>query len=267
METPIWQIQVGDGPLVAAAIHDGDDVRTELHEHIAISPDDRLREQDPHTGTWTSVAPTRIVAHRSRFEVDLNRPREKAVYQTPEDAWGLRVWKNSLDPQVLERSLNAYDEFYADVYHTLERLVLRHGRVVVFDLHTYNHRRNGPNGEHADPKANPEVNIGTGTMDRQRWAPIVERCMNELGACDFHGRKLDVRENVKFKGGNFSRWIHEKFPTTVCSIAIEFKKFFMDEWTGEHDSDQVHSIEYILREAALGVFEELNSFEQSSIES
>lgn len=261
METPIWQIQVGDGPFVAAAIHDGNEVRGELHDHLEISPEDRLREEDPHTGSWTSIASTRIVAHRSRFEVDLNRPREKAVYLAPEDAWGLQVWKRPLNRNLVERSLASYDEFYADVYHTLQRLVLRHGRVVVFDLHTYNHRRNGPNGASADSHENPEINIGTGTMDRERWSPIVERCMQELGACDFHGRKLDVRENVKFRGGNFSKWIHETFPGSVCSIAIEFKKFFMDEWTGQHDADQVSSIESVLHEAALGAMEELGRFE------
>ena len=43
--------------------------------------------------------------------------------------------------------------------------------IVVFDLHTYNHRRNGPDGPPADPAGNPQVNIGTGTMNRDRWAP------------------------------------------------------------------------------------------------
>ena len=32
-------------------------------------------------------------ARRSRFEVDLNRPREEAVYRVPEDCWGLDVWR------------------------------------------------------------------------------------------------------------------------------------------------------------------------------
>ena len=262
MSNPIWQIQFGDGPLVATAVHDGDEVRPELQELFAISPADRLREQDPFTGMWTSVAPTRIVGLRSRFEVDLNRPREKAVYLTPEDAWGLSVWRSELPRDQVERSLAAYDSFYSHVRHLLEDLVQTHGRVVVFDLHSYNHRRQGPDGPLADPEENPEVNIGTGTMDRQRWAPIVDRCINELRAFDYHGRHLDVRENVKFRGGNFPRWIHETFPDTVCSIAIEFKKFFMDEWTGQPDHDHLYTIGQALQRAADAVTEELESIGQ-----
>ncbi len=49
-----------------------------------------------------------------------------------------------------------------------------------------------------------------------------------------HGH-LDVRENVKFKGGRMTRWINENYPEQGCSIAVEVKKIFMDEWTGELD--------------------------------
>ena len=136
-------------------------------------------------------------------------------------------------------------------------------RVVVFDLHSYNHRRQGPDALHADQQQNPEVNIGTGTMDRERWAPIVDRIINELREFDYHDRQLDVRENVKFQGGHFPRWIHETFPDSVCAIAIEFKKFFMDEWTGQPDHDHLSAIGQALQQAAAGVTEELESFEQT----
>jgi hypothetical protein len=46
---------------------------------------------------------------------------------------------------------------------------------VVFDLHTYNHRREGPDTPPAEEVGNPEVNLGTGTMDRRKWAPIIDR--------------------------------------------------------------------------------------------
>lgn len=264
MSNPIWQIQYGDGPLVATAIHDGDDVRPELHEWLAIAPAERLREQDPFTSMWTSIAPTRVVGLRSRFDVDLNRPREKAVYLTPHDSWGLKVWREELPDDVVERSLAAYDSFYTHVRHMLEQLVVKHGKVVVFDLHSYNHRRQGPDTPPADPEENPEVNIGTGTMDRQRWGKIVDRCIDELRAFDYRGRQLDVRENVKFRGGNFPRWIHENFPDSVCAIAVEFKKFFMDEWTGLPDHEHLYTIGQALQRASEGVTEELQSVEQAA---
>jgi hypothetical protein len=50
---------------------------------------------------------------------------------------------------------------------------------------------------------------------------------------------LDVRENVKFKGGELSKWVHRTFPTTGCCLAVEFKKTFMNEWTGALDEAHI----------------------------
>jgi N-formylglutamate amidohydrolase len=257
MDGPVWEIQFGEGPLVAAAIHSGHAVRSELADLLALGEAERRYEEDPFTDAWASVAPTRIVLFRSRFELDLNRPREKAVYRQPEDAWGLRVWKRRLPGAVVERSLAQYDAFYRQVRFLLEGLVERFGRVVVFDLHTYNHRRLGADAPAADPQQNPEVNVGTGTMDRRRWGPVVDRFVAELGDFDFLGRRLDVRENVKFQGGHFSRWIHRTFPHSVCSLAVEVKKFFMDEWTGEVETEPHRAVEQALGAAAAGMLEEL----------
>ncbi len=258
MEGPVWELQLGDGPLVAAAIHQGSALRAELAGLSALDPAQRLYEEDPHTGVWTTIAPTRIVVLRSRFEMDLNRPREKAVYLEPEDAWGLRVWKVRPPEDVIRRSLAQYDLFYRHVELVLRSLVERHRRVVVFDLHSYNHRRSGPGAPADDPLKNPDVNVGTGTIQRQRWGPLVDRLTAELAGFDFLGRRLDVRENVKFEGGWFSRWIHRTFPDSVCSLAIEVKKFFMDEWTGRVDQSQLGALHEALRAAARGVLEALD---------
>lgn len=233
MNQPIFSIQAGDSPLVAAAIHDGSRIRAELHSYLALDGPGRLREEDPHTAVWARIAPTHLIGLQSRFEVDLNRPRPKAVYQTPEDAWGLTVWKENLPDEIVNRSLEGYDAFYTELKKVLIRLVEKHGNFVVYDLHSYNHLRQGVEGPEADPLENPEVNIGTGNMNRQRWAPVVEQFMIDLHTYDFQGRHLDVRENIKFKGGYFSQWIYEQFPDESCVMAIEFKKFFMNEWTGE----------------------------------
>ena len=253
-----WNIQTGNGAVVAAAIHDGHAVRDELVSLFALHEDQRLQEEDPCTGSWTSVADTRIVGPRSRFEVDLNRPREKAVYLLPEDAWGLNVWREPPAAAVIARSLAEYDAFYEEVERVLGDLqrICRH--FVVFDLHTYNHRRDGADGPAAPEAGNPEVNVGTGTMDRQRWDPLVTRFLADLRGVDFLGRHLDVRENIKFKGGHFGRWIHERFPESACCLAIEFKKFFMDEWTGTVDPQQVQAIEQALRATVPGVTQELS---------
>ena len=253
----IWHTEFGDGPLVACAVHDGHAVRSEVAECLRLDDNQRRYEEDPHTAEWTSIAPTRIIAHRSRFELDLNRPREKAVYLTPEDAWGLDVWRCRPDPRVVENSLCMYDDFFAHLRLLLERLVARHGRVVVFDLHSYNHMRNGRGAARDDPRLNPEINLGTGSMDRRRWTPLVERWLTEMRNFDYIGRRLDVRENVRFFGGQLPTWIHQQFPETACALAIEVKKFFMNEWTGELDATQHRAIGEALARAAAGVSDEL----------
>jgi hypothetical protein len=208
---------------------------------------------------WTSIAPTRIVGLHSRFEVDLNRPRDKAVYRSPEDSWGLQVWKQPLPEEVVQRSLAAWDAFYHHIHALLAQLTEQYPRVILLDIHSYNHRRGGPEAAASDAEGNPEVNIGTRSMNRDRWGPIVDRFISELRSFDYNGRNLDVRENVKFFGGHLPTWIHQTFPDNVCAIAIEFKKVFMDEWTGHPDQDQLYAIGQALQSAANGVAEEIGA--------
>jgi len=256
----IWTLTEGDGPLVASAIHAGHELRPELHEYLSLPRADRLREEDPFTDLWTTIAPTRVVATRSRFEVDLNRPRASAVYLEPEDAWGLRVWRRVPTPDVLVRSLAGYDAFYAFLGELLARKVAQHGRFMLFDLHSYNHRRDGPAAEPAPAADNPEVNLGTGTMRRERWSRLVERFQQDLAAFPMPGGgRLDVRENVRFRGGNLSRWVHETFPEAGCALAVEIKKTFMDEWTGEPESSALEALRTALAATVPGVLEELGA--------
>ena len=194
------KISEGQEPVVAAAIHDGHELRPEVAKLVALSESDRLREEDPFTGTWTTIVGTRVIPTRSRFEVDLNRPRAMAVYRTPADAWGLKVWRREPSRETVANSLHQYDQFYAAMHEVLTNVKERCGRFVLLDLHTYNHRRGGPESPPDDPSRNPEVNLGTGTMDRSRWGALVDRFKEDLAGFDFPGRKLDVRENVRFRG-------------------------------------------------------------------
>jgi N-formylglutamate deformylase len=255
---PYCVFQIGRSPIVAAAIHDGHDALPEVERHFALDEVQRLHEEDPYTAEWTQIAKTQIIGLRTRFEVDLNRPRDKAIYKTPEDAWGLKVWKSLPDPDIIEARYKEYDDFYQMVHVLLAGMLGEYRRVLVYDLHTYNHRREGAGAPPADWRWNPEINVGTGTMDRAYWAPVVDRFISDLKSFDFDGRQLDVRENVRFQGGNFPRWIHETFPDRVCAIAIEVKKFFMDEWTQETSLEEIERIYKALQSTLPGVEEELN---------
>lgn len=249
-----WTITGGASPLIATAIHDGHRVRDEVLPLFALDDAGRLREEDPFTGGWTTITDQRIIAHHSRFEVDLNRPPERAVYVQPEDAWGLTVWRETPPEAVLARSYQQHADFYAAMRDFFDRVQREHGAFVVYDLHSYNHRREGPDGPPADPAANPEINVGTGYMqDRARWGGVVTAFMRDAAAYAYMGRHLDVRENVKFRGGYFARWLHETYPESACVLSIEFKKYFMDEWTGQPDPDQLAAIRSLLASTVPGV--------------
>lgn len=254
----IYRLDATDSPAVAAAIHDGHAVRDELRPFLAVADADRLREEDPFTAELAQICDSRIIGLRSRFEVDLNRPREKAVYLRPEDAWGLIVYDPIPPPEIIDRSLAEYDNFYRALREFIDDLAARYERFVILDLHSYNHRRGGPDAQPAEPDDNPEVNIGTGTMpDRDRFAGLIDRFARDLQSFDMQGRCLDVRENVKFKGGQFPRWIHANYPGSACVLSVEFKKTFMDEWTGRCDRSQLALLHNALASTVPGLLETL----------
>lgn len=254
-----FTVVVGEGPVVATAIHDGHEVRPDVAAHLALPDSARLREEDPYTGAWTTIVPSSVVVHRSRFEVDLNRPRDAAIYLEPSQAWGLHVWGSPLPKAAHMRSLTIYDEFYRAMFSFFQSLARRYGKFVVLDLHSYNHRRDGADGPTASPGDNPDINVGTGTMDRQRWRPVVEQFLHDLQCFEWQSPIRKVGENVRFRGGHFPRWIHETFPDHGCALAVEVKKFFMDEWTGRLDAEQHVLVRDALASTLPGILDALSS--------
>ena len=85
-----WSFGASALPLVMTAIHAGHDLRPDIAARVAIDDDTRRREEDPFTDRITRAGGIPVVVHRSRFEVDLNRPRGTCVYVTPEQSWGSR---------------------------------------------------------------------------------------------------------------------------------------------------------------------------------
>lgn len=243
-------------PLVTTAIHAGHDLRPAIAERIALDEAVRLREEDPFTGQLTAAGGASLVVHRSRFEVDLNRPRRDAIYTTPEASWGLDVWSEPLPEDEVARSLALYDAFYAALADRLDELAQR-GPFVVLDLHSYNHRRDGADLPPAPVDGNPEVNLGTGTLDRARWGHVVDCFVDHLCEQEVAGHPLDVRENVRFSGGHLSGWVHERYDGRGCALAVELKKVFMDEWTGALDNQHLGQLTDALADAIPAVLGEL----------
>jgi len=233
-EAPWWTVQRGPGPIVATAIHDGHALRDEVAMAMKLARLDRLREEDPFTGQSVRDIVTHIIGHRSRFEFDLNRAPDAAIYVTPDQAWDLDVWHAAPDPALVARSLDLHAAYYRMLGQLLDDVAAAHPRFVVIDVHSYNHRRDGVSADPAPQAGAPDVNIGTFSMPREQWANVVDPLIEAMRDFDFNGRRLDVRENVAFQGkGEQTRFIHDRYPLRGCAIALEFKKFFMDEWSGE----------------------------------
>ncbi len=224
--------------MAAAAIHDGHGLRAEVASLIMLSDADRLREEDPFTGQAIADVPTHIIAHRSRFEADLNRTRDTAVYRTADQCWGLNVWRTPPSDDLVDRSVEYHRRFYAAVAAVLDEIAADYPRFVLLDIHSYNHRRGGADASPTPAVRAPEINIGTFSMPREKWAWLLDPLMDSMRQYVFGGRLLDVRENVAFQGrGELTRFVHGRYPNRGCAIAIEFKKFYMDEWSGEPDPE------------------------------
>lgn len=151
----------GSSLVLGTAIHNGHEVRREMAGRMALPGDERLREEDPFTEYTIRDFPNRVVFHRSRFAVDLNRARDKAVYLSPEQSWGLEVWDEPPTDEMIEKSLTMHDHYYIMLKTLLRELEEQFGRFVVFDIHSYNHRRDGPDEAPANPLEAPAINIGT----------------------------------------------------------------------------------------------------------
>jgi N-formylglutamate amidohydrolase len=225
-------------PVLATAIHAGHDLRPEVASLSALPPAARAREEDPFTDRIIAGTSARAIAHRSRFEVDLNRPRDEAVYREGDDTWGQEPWAAPLPREVVERSLRIYDAFYDALGARLDRMA-EQSPFAVLDVHSYNHRRGGPGAPAAPDDENPEVNLGTGSLDTDRWGPVVGALAGHLRATRVGDHALDVRENVRFAGGHLARWVNERYAGRGGAVAIEFKKVFMDEWSGAVDDSHL----------------------------
>ena len=221
---------------MATAVHAGHLLRPEVAELTALSDGERLLEEDPMTDVLATVGDHLFVSRASRFEVDLNRPPDEAVYRIPDDAWGLDLWKDGLPGDVVDRSLAQRERFYEMMGAWIEELIEAHGKVLLLDVHSFNHRRENEDGERVAATELPDIDLGLSTADRDRFGSVVDALWSELSATRIDGAPVDVRENVRFPdGGHWPEWVFANYGEHVCTVTLEYKKMFMDEWTGQAD--------------------------------
>lgn len=131
------------------------------------------------------------------------------------------------------------------------------GPFVLLDVHSYNHRRDGADADPAPVEDNPEVNVGTASVDRSLFGPLVERLVRDLADPGLGCGAVDTRENIAFEGRQFAWWVHDRYPRIGCVLALEFKKTWMDEWTGVPDQGALDCAVRNLCATLPGLHEEL----------
>src|SRR5690606_13690829 len=78
----------------------------------------------------------------------------------------------------------------------------------------------------------PQINIGTAYIS-PKWRQLTDHIVDFMRSQTLYNEEIDVRENIKFKGGNFGRHFNHRFGDTGCVWSIEFPKDCIGEWTGE----------------------------------
>ena len=240
-------------PYVCGAVHDGHQFRKELWANCLHTEYERWFEEDPCTKEFVKTHPIVLAGCDSRFEYDLNRDPENAIY---EDAWGKKLWKEPLNPIHHKKSLEKHTAFYSVVHALMAKLEDKFGVVVVYDMHSYNWRR--------WDREVPVINLGTSNIDMDRFGDAVEKWRLSLSELQLpNDVEATSKINDTFQGnGYFLKYITKNFKNTLV-LATEFKKIYCDELRELIFPEVVHAIEQQLqsrlKDHALSFYKTYNS--------
>lgn len=213
------------------SMHSGHRVRDEILDMLSISEADRFREEDPFMDRFISGFPIRITGRDSRFEYDLNRNPYQAIYDFDKPTWGLQVWKQEVTEEQRRQSIRKHREFHALLEMVCRFLLTQNRHALLLDLHSYCYKRETRRVWYEDER--PEINIGTGAVNQEIFGPAIACFKQGLHRTIIHGHKLRISENEIFLGGYLSRHLSRIYHEQMLVLALEYKKIFMDEWTGE----------------------------------
>ncbi len=224
-------------PYACGAVHDGHQFRRELWENCIHTEYERWFEEDPATKEMVQSHPIVIAGMDSRFEYDLNRAPESAIY---EDAWGKQLWHQPLPEAMKQKSLEKHANFYKVVHALIEKLEEKFGVCVVYDMHSYNWKR--------WEREVPTFNLGTGNVDNERFGEIIEEWRRMLSEIKLpNGIASTSKINDTFQGnGYFLKFITQHFSNTLV-LATEVKKIYCDEINQIMFPEVVSALEYYLK--------------------
>jgi hypothetical protein len=224
-------------PYLCGAVHDGGQFRKELWDNCYHTQYERWFEEDPCTKEMVKSHPMLIAGCDSRFEYDLNRDPENAIF---EDAWGKKLWKEPLSRDMYNKSMAKHTAFYSVVHALIEKLEEKFGTIVVYDMHSYNWRR--------WDREVPVINLGTSNIDNVRFGKMVELWRSSLSELQIPGVQ-DTTSKINdtfFGNGYFLKYITKTFKNTLV-LATEFKKIYCDELQQVIYPEVVAAIEEQLR--------------------
>lgn len=224
-------------PYACGAVHDGHQFRKELWDNCLHSEYERWFEEDPATKEMVQTHPIVIAGMDSRFEYDLNRAPETAIY---EDAWGKQLWKNPLTQEKKERSLDKHHNFYKVVHALIAKLEEKFGVCIVYDMHSYNWKR--------WDREVPTWNLGTANVDNQRFGNEIESWRSTLEKMPLpNGIKSTSKINDTFQGnGYFLKFITQNFNNTLV-LATEIAKVYCDELAQVMYPEVIKAVESYLK--------------------
>lgn len=220
------------------AVHDGHQFRKELWDNCLHTTYERWYEEDPETKNMVITHPILIAGCDSRFEYDLNRGPEDAVFDT---AWGKKLWRQPLSDDMKEKSLQKHHNFYRVVHALISKLEEKFGVCVVYDMHSYNWKR--------WDREVPTWNLGTTNVDNQRFGEDIESWRQDLSEFKFpHKIKSTAKINDTFFGnGYFLKYITKNFQNTLV-LATEIAKIYCDEYDYIIYPEVVAAVEEQLRD-------------------
>ncbi|MDT0554809.1 N-formylglutamate amidohydrolase [Patiriisocius hiemis] len=225
-------------PYACAAVHDGHQFRKDLWDNCLHTEYERWFEEDPSTKEFIKSHPIVVAGCDSRFEYDLNRDPENAVFET---AWGKQLWKNPLPLAQKQKSLAKHANFYKVTHALVKKLEEKFTAAIVYDIHSYNWVR--------WDREVPVINLGTTNINNNRFNTFVETWRSSLSKLEIPEiKETTSKVNDTFYGnGYFLKYITQNFENTLV-LATEFKKIYCDELTGVVFPEVVSAIEQQLRQ-------------------
>ncbi len=209
-------------PYIGTAIHAGNILRKELNYKINLSGFQRWQEEDPCTDKFIADLPITVIALDSRYEYDLNRGKDKCIYK---EAWGKVVWREKLTSSEVAGSLAKHEEFYEVISFLVRKLESLFPRVFIFDIHSFNYRRDGITHEA------PLFNLGTYYI-KEECRERSQAFLEELKRVNIHCVDNISGENIVFYGkGYLAEFIHNHFHKTTL-FPLEVKKVYCNEQSG-----------------------------------